>query len=75
MSSDDAASPSNDNSINSNGASSVASAHGKPYDGMCCLCTMEDITIEDGNYGTSVCTLSLQCSVLRNKKGNDVNVD
>lgn len=27
--------------------------HGKPYDGMCCLCTMEDITLEDGNYGTS----------------------
>ncbi len=25
--------------------------HGKPYEGMCCLCTMEDITEEDGNYG------------------------
>jgi len=25
--------------------------HGKPFDGMMCLCTMEDITIEDGNYG------------------------
>ncbi|KAL3757651.1 hypothetical protein ACHAWU_009496 [Discostella pseudostelligera] len=24
--------------------------HGKPYEGMCCLCTMEDITEEDGNY-------------------------
>lgn len=21
-----------------------------PADGMCCLCTMEDITVEDGNY-------------------------
>ena len=27
--------------------------HGKPTDGMCCLCTMEDITDEDQNYGTS----------------------
>jgi hypothetical protein len=27
------------------------SEHGKPTDGMCCLCTMEDITEEDGNYG------------------------
>ena len=26
--------------------------HGKPTDGMCCLCTMEDITDEDQNYGT-----------------------
>jgi hypothetical protein len=25
--------------------------HGKPTDGMCCLCTMEDITEEDQNYG------------------------
>lgn len=25
--------------------------HGKPYEGMCCLCTMEDITEQDGNYG------------------------
>ena len=25
--------------------------HGKPYEGMCCLCTMENITEEDGNYG------------------------
>ena len=25
--------------------------HGKPCVGMCCLCTMEDITEEDGNYG------------------------
>jgi hypothetical protein len=28
-----------------------AVVHGEPYEGMCCLCTMEDITIEDGNYG------------------------
>ena len=28
------------------------SVHGEPFDGMCCLCTMEDITLEDGNYGT-----------------------
>lgn len=27
------------------------SEHGKPKNGMCCLCTMEDITEEDGNYG------------------------
>jgi hypothetical protein len=25
--------------------------HGKPTEGMCCLCTMEDITEEDQNYG------------------------
>jgi hypothetical protein len=25
--------------------------HGTPSEGMCCLCTMEDITVEDGNYG------------------------
>lgn len=25
--------------------------HGTPSDGMCCLCTMEDITDEDKNYG------------------------
>jgi len=24
--------------------------HGLPTEGMCCLCTMEDITIEDKNY-------------------------
>ncbi|VEU34438.1 unnamed protein product [Pseudo-nitzschia multistriata] len=24
--------------------------HGKPTEGMCCLCTMEDITEENGNY-------------------------
>jgi hypothetical protein len=24
--------------------------HGKPEEGMCCLCTMEDITEKDGNY-------------------------
>lgn len=26
------------------------SEHGKPTEGMCCLCTMEDITEEDKNY-------------------------
>ena len=25
--------------------------HGEPAEGMCCLCTMEDITVEDKNYG------------------------
>jgi hypothetical protein len=25
--------------------------HGRPTEGMCCLCTMEDITDEDQNYG------------------------
>jgi hypothetical protein len=25
--------------------------HGVPSEGMCCLCTMEDITDEDLNYG------------------------
>ena len=28
----------------------MSTEHGKPTDGMCCLCTMEDITEEDGNY-------------------------
>jgi len=28
----------------------MTSTHGKPSEGMCCLCTMEDITEEDGNY-------------------------
>lgn len=27
------------------------STHGEPYDGMMCLATMEDITLEDANYG------------------------
>jgi len=31
--------------------------HGKPTEGMCCLCTMEDITEEDQNYG--------MCSTIR----------
>jgi len=25
--------------------------HGEPVEGMCCLCTMEDITNEEKNYG------------------------
>jgi len=28
----------------------MSTEHGKPTDGMCCLCTVEDITEEDGNY-------------------------
>jgi hypothetical protein len=28
--------------------------HGRPSEGMCCLCTMEDITEEDQNYGEDV---------------------
>jgi hypothetical protein len=27
--------------------------HGSPSEGMMCLCTMEDITEETGNYGES----------------------
>jgi CO dehydrogenase/acetyl-CoA synthase alpha subunit len=30
----------------------AADVHGTPVPDMCCLCTMEDITLEDGNYGT-----------------------
>jgi hypothetical protein len=30
----------------------MSKEHGKPADGTCCLVTMEDITEEDGNYGT-----------------------
>jgi hypothetical protein len=29
----------------------TTTVHGKPSEDMCCLVTMEDITIEDGNYG------------------------
>lgn len=36
----------------------MTSTHGKPSEGMCCLCTMEDITEEDGNYGTIGCAFS-----------------
>mmetsp|Transcript_12994 Transcript_12994/g.19801 ORF Transcript_12994/g.19801 Transcript_12994/m.19801 type:complete len:161 (-) Transcript_12994:165-647(-) len=28
----------------------TSSKHGVPTEGMCCLCTYEDITLEDGNY-------------------------
>ena len=28
--------------------------HGKPSEGMCCLCTMEDIDDESQNYGKCV---------------------
>lgn len=33
--------------------------HGKPTDGMCCLCTYEDITEEDQNYGKCSCDIGL----------------
>ena len=33
--------------------SESSQSHGKPPEGLCCLATMEDITTEDGNYGTS----------------------
>jgi hypothetical protein len=32
--------------------SDSSEVHGEPPEGMCCLATMEEITIEDGNYGT-----------------------
>jgi hypothetical protein len=32
--------------------------HGQPPEGLCCLATMEDITIEDGNYGSSKCLVA-----------------
>ena len=35
----------------SSSSSSISHEHGKPVDGMMCLCTMEDITEEDSNYG------------------------
>ncbi|KAL7577598.1 hypothetical protein ACA910_015121 [Epithemia clementina (nom. ined.)] len=34
--------------------------HGEPYDGMMCLCTMEEITLEDGNYVEYQCYPSLK---------------
>ena len=36
----------------------MVSEHGEPTEGMCCLCTMEDITKEDGNYGEYVFALT-----------------
>jgi hypothetical protein len=36
----------------------MASEHGEPTEGMCCLCNMEDITKEDGNYGEYVFALT-----------------
>lgn len=32
-------------------ATMITNQHDKPTEGMCCLCTMEDITEEDQNYG------------------------
>ena len=44
--------------------STTSTAHGKPTDGMCCFCTMEDITEEDGNYGECFSGRVVQCSVV-----------
>lgn len=38
-----------------NSMSENTSKHGEPTDGMMCLCTMEDITNEDKNYGKRNC--------------------
>jgi hypothetical protein len=38
-------------SSSSSSGSGMDYKHGKPTEGMCCLCTMEDITEEDQNYG------------------------
>ena len=32
--------------------------HGKPSEGMCCLCTMEDIDDESQNYGKCVIAIA-----------------
>jgi hypothetical protein len=37
-----------------NQSTTMSITHGKPTEGMCCFCTMEDITEEDGNYGACV---------------------
>jgi hypothetical protein len=41
--------------------SESSETHGQPPEGLCCLATMEDITIEDGNYGTSQCLVACGC--------------
>uniref|UniRef100_A0A7S3L0L3 Uncharacterized protein n=1 Tax=Amphora coffeiformis TaxID=265554 RepID=A0A7S3L0L3_9STRA len=41
-------------------SSEESNVHGKPYDGMCCLCTMEDITLEDENYVEYQCYPSMK---------------
>jgi hypothetical protein len=35
----------------------MSTTHGKPIEGMECYCNMEDITEEDGNYGTNTYTM------------------
>mmetsp|Transcript_16026 Transcript_16026/g.20949 ORF Transcript_16026/g.20949 Transcript_16026/m.20949 type:complete len:161 (-) Transcript_16026:1346-1828(-) len=35
-------------------------SHGEPYDGMMCLCTMEDISMADGNYVEYQCFPSMR---------------
>ena len=40
--------------------------HGEPPEGHCCLCTMEDITKEDNNYGKHVNSLDEYCIVTNN---------
>ena len=40
----------NEESCSDQQKSSSSHEHGKPYEGMCCLCSMEDITEGDGNY-------------------------
>ena len=40
----------------------MSDVHGEPPEGHCCLCTMEDITKEDGNYGAfAQLTLDVLC--------------
>ena len=40
------------------------SAHAEPDEGLCCLCTMEDITMEDDNYGTFCSCISKLIGVI-----------
>jgi hypothetical protein len=42
----------------------MSSVHGEPSEGMCCLCTMEDITKEDGNYCRSAHCLLIACVLM-----------
>jgi hypothetical protein len=37
----------------------TTTVHGEPSEDMCCLVTMEDITTEDGNYGTCILYFSV----------------
>jgi hypothetical protein len=51
MSADSSSSPGRDDEAAAAAAAAAHVVHGKPFEGMCCLATMEDITMEDGNYG------------------------